>query len=165
MIGFLKLLDLLLCRGQRLAKNKDLLVRNPELLLRGLSLPRCRGFSSDIIEVVFPISPKLGMFEFPRLYTPLVSPEPVSTPRKASITDAPYGDCPFSSLCRTLWKSYLLSCRTKLAKLLCLKCFGSIVLVNFSFYKLDVNINNKRHELETAYLPRERQSCRLRCPT
>ena len=49
-------------------------------------------------------------------------------------TPDPYGDCPFSSLlCRTLWKSYLFSCRTKLAKLLCLKCFGSMDLVNFSF--------------------------------
>ena len=36
-------------------------------------------------------------------------------------------------LCRTLWKSYLLSWRTKLAKLLCLKCFGRMCFVNFSF--------------------------------
>lgn len=51
-------------------------------------------------------------------------------------TPGPYGDCPFSSLlCRTLWKSYLLSCRTKLAKLLCLKCLGRIDFVNFSFYQ------------------------------
>ena len=48
-------------------------------------------------------------------------------------TFCPYGDWPFSSLfCRTLWKSYLFSWRTKLAKLLCLKCFGRMVLVNFS---------------------------------
>ena len=40
---------------------------------------------------------------------------------------------PSSLACRTLWKSYLLSCRTKLAKLLCLKCFGRICFVNFSF--------------------------------
>lgn len=48
-------------------------------------------------------------------------------------TCGPYGDWPFSSFCLTLWKSYLFSWRTKLAKLLCLKCFGSIVFVNFSF--------------------------------
>lgn len=48
-------------------------------------------------------------------------------------TSFPYNASPFSSLCRTLWKSYLLSCRTKLAKLLCLKCFGRMVFVNFSF--------------------------------
>lgn len=40
---------------------------------------------------------------------------------------------PSSFACRTLWKSYLFSCRTKLAKLLCLKCFGRICFVNFSF--------------------------------
>jgi hypothetical protein len=52
-------------------------------------------------------------------------------------TPGPYGDCPLSSLlCRTLWKSYLFSCRTKLAKLLCLKCLGSMCLVNFSFCAL-----------------------------
>ena len=51
-------------------------------------------------------------------------------------TFCPYGDWPFSSLfCRTLWKSYLFSWRTKLAKLLCLKCFGRMVLVNFSHYR------------------------------
>ena len=38
-----------------------------------------------------------------------------------------------SLFCLTLWKSYLFNCRTKLAKLLCLKCFGRISLVNFSF--------------------------------
>jgi hypothetical protein len=52
------------------------------------------------------------------------------------LTPRPYGDDPPSSLlCRTLWKSYLLSWRTKLAKLLCLKCFGRMCLVNFSFYQ------------------------------
>jgi hypothetical protein len=51
-----------------------------------------------------------------------------------ALTLGPYGDGLLSSLfCRTLWKSYLFSCRTKLAKLLCLKCFGRISLVNFSF--------------------------------
>jgi hypothetical protein len=40
---------------------------------------------------------------------------------------------PSSLFCRTLWKSYLFNCRTKLAKLLCLKCFGRIDFVNFSF--------------------------------
>lgn len=49
-------------------------------------------------------------------------------------TSRPYGDSPFSSLCLTLWKSYLFNWRTKLAKLLCLKCFGRMFLVNFSFY-------------------------------
>lgn len=48
-------------------------------------------------------------------------------------TPWPYCAAPLSSVWRTLWKSYLFSCRTKLAKLLCLKCFGKIVLVNFSF--------------------------------
>ena len=51
-----------------------------------------------------------------------------------SHTPGPYGGVPLSSLlCRTLWKSYLFNCRTKLAKLLCLKCFGRICFVNFSF--------------------------------
>lgn len=50
-------------------------------------------------------------------------------------TPGPYGEDTFSSLlCLTLWKSYLFSCRTKLAKLLCLKCFGRMDLVNRSFY-------------------------------
>src|SRR5271155_483169 len=40
---------------------------------------------------------------------------------------------PSSLFCRTLWKSYLFNCRTKLAKLLCLKCLGRIDFVNFSF--------------------------------
>jgi hypothetical protein len=54
--------------------------------------------------------------------------------RLAALTPGPYGDCPFSSLlCRTLWKSYLFSWRTKLAKLLCLKCLGRMCFVNFSF--------------------------------
>jgi hypothetical protein len=55
--------------------------------------------------------------------------------RRPALTPDPYGDCPFSSLLwRTLWKSYLLSWRTKLAKLLCLKCFGRMCFVNFSFW-------------------------------
>ena len=33
---------------------------------------------------------------------------------------------------RTLWKPYMLSCRTKLEKLLCLKYLGSTVLANSS---------------------------------
>lgn len=53
---------------------------------------------------------------------------------KKVLTLGPYGDGTLSSLfCLTLWKSYLFNCRTKLAKLLCLKCFGKMVLVNFSF--------------------------------
>ena len=51
-----------------------------------------------------------------------------------NLTPTPYGEVPPSSLlCRTLWKSYLFSWRTKLAKLLCLKCFGRMCFVNFSF--------------------------------
>jgi hypothetical protein len=37
-----------------------------------------------------------------------------------------------ASVFLVLWKSYLLSWRTKLEKLLCLKCFGRIALANFS---------------------------------
>lgn len=46
------------------------------------------------------------------------------------------GPCPGlpSSGRLTLWKSYLFSWRTKLAKLLCLKCFGSTRVENFSPY-------------------------------
>jgi len=36
----------------------------------------------------------------------------------------------FQGCVHTLWKSYLLSCLTKLAKLLCLKCFGRRSLAN-----------------------------------
>jgi hypothetical protein len=58
---------------------------------------------------------------------------------KMARTPFGYGESPVSSLCLILWKSYLFSCRTKLAKLLCLKCFGRIVLVNWSVYTCDVN--------------------------
>lgn len=67
-----------------------------------------------------------------------------------SPTLGPYGDCPFSSLfCRTLWKSYLFSWRTKLAKLLCLKCLGRMVLVNFSHY-------SRKSSSQSTFLPLER---------
>lgn len=65
-------------------------------------------------------------------------------------TPLPYGDVPPSSLlCRTLWKSYLFSCRTKEAKLLCLKCFGSMCFVNFSFCK----------RVRAAFMPLSMRTC------
>jgi len=63
-----------------------------------------------------------------------VKDQPSSSQGAWPRTSRPYGASPFSSLCLTLWKSYLFSCRTKLAKLLCLKCLGRMVFVNFSFY-------------------------------
>lgn len=45
-------------------------------------------------------------------------------------TFSPYG-LGASSVDLTLWKSYLLSWRTKLAKFECLKCFGRIDVVNW----------------------------------
>ena len=71
-------------------------------------------------------------------------------------TFGPYGDCPFSSLFwRTLWKSYLFSWRTKLAKLLCLKCLGRIVLVNFSHCAM-VSADRQRDRQRAATRERER---------
>lgn len=61
------------------------------------------------------------------------------------LTPGPYGDCPFSSLLwRTLWKSYLFNWRTKLAKLLCLKCLGRMCFVNFSFWP-EVSVARAKH--------------------
>lgn len=74
------------------------------------------------------------------------------------LTPDPYGECPLSSLlCRTLWKSYLLSCRTKLAKLLCLKCLGRIDLVNLSFCMMYQTGRSQPAGLGKI-APRERQS-------
>ena len=76
------------------------------------------------------------MLEFPGLV--LVSDGSAQYGICSRFTPGPYGDCPESSLlCRTLWKSYLFSWRTKLAKLLCLKCFGRMDLVNLSFCRDD----------------------------
>ena len=73
-------------------------------------------------------------------------------------------------LCRTLWKSYLLSWRTKLAKLLCLKCFGRMCFVNFSFCEQvladalsTVQSCCALHCLVS--LPPALRSCLLRCPS
>lgn len=53
----------------------------------------------------------------------------VSAPPIRQLTFSPYG-LGASSVDLTLWKSYLLSWRTKLAKFECLKCFGRIDVVN-----------------------------------
>ena len=77
-------------------------------------------------------------------------------------TPGPYGDVPPSSLlCRTLWKSYLFSCRTKLAKLLCLKCFGRMCFVNFSFCRAVRSALSLR---SCKYVPLIRRSYPLRFP-
>ena len=94
-------------------------------------LSGCRGLAADIIQRIFVVCLELGMLEFPCL-----EPSAMRHIRKpdSRLTPEPYGEWPLSSLlCRTLWKSYLLSWRTKLAKLLCLKCLGRIDLVNLSF--------------------------------
>ena len=102
------------------------------------------------------------MLEFPGLI--LVSGAAGQDGGCVQVTPGPYGDCPVSSLLwRTLWKSYLFSWRTKLAKLLCLKCFGRMDLVNLSFYS-----NNELAQLvwmgtETKS-PRARRSYLLRPP-
>ena len=54
----------------------------------------------------------------------------VSAPPIRQLTFSPYG-LGASSVDLTLWKSYLLSWRTKLAKFECLKCFGRIDVVNW----------------------------------
>jgi hypothetical protein len=87
-----------------------------------------------------------------------------------SLTFCPYGDWPFSSLFwRTLWKSYLLSWRTKLAKLLCLKCFGRMVLVNFSHYVQGRGqsraIATVADDTKGAHLPRGLQNYPLHHPS
>ena len=92
---------------------------------------RCWSFAADIVQGIFVVRLELGMFEFPRLGSSAMRH---TRHGHLPLTPEPYGECPFSSLlCRTLWKSYLLSWRTKLAKLLCLKCLGRIDLVNLSF--------------------------------
>lgn len=88
------------------------------------------------------------------------------------LTPTPYGEVPPSSLlCRTLWKSYLFSWRTKLAKLLCLKCFGRMCLVNFSFcrhacqrMRLPMLNLPLRDAAFWCSLPPALRSCLLRCP-
>lgn len=93
--------------------------------------PGCWSFAADIVQRIFVVRLELGMLEFPRLGT---SASMHTRYSHSSLTPEPYGEWPLSSLlCRTLWKSYLLSWRTKLAKLLCLKCLGRIDLVNLSF--------------------------------
>lgn len=66
-VRFLKLLDLLLRCGQRLAEDENLLVGNAELLVGCLRFPRSRGFSSDIIQIILPVSSKLGVLKLPCL--------------------------------------------------------------------------------------------------
>ena len=97
------------------------------------------------------------------------------TPRKkqcySNLTPTPYGEVPPSSLlCRTLWKSYLLSWRTKLAKLLCLKCFGRMCFVNFSFCEQvlanALPVVHARCALhDSVSLPPALRSCLLRYPS
>jgi hypothetical protein len=90
---------------------------------------------------------------------------------EAWLTCLPYGDSLFSSFRRSLWKSYLLSCRTKLEKLLCLKCFGRISLVNLSVCVSSCQQPEERAEEQSLgrgedgwCVPRVSQRCHLRCP-
>ena len=159
-ITLLELLELLLC-GYELSINKVHLLRWGCLIddLRGF--PRCWRFTADIVQRILVVCLKLRMLEFPRLGSSVVEHTPYTY---SPLTPEPYGECPLSSLlCRTLWKSYLLSWRTKLAKLLCLKCLGRMDLVNLSFCA-----GNQRERL-MGYLdllaPRVRQSFRHRHPT
>ena len=90
------------------------------------------GFPLNVVQRILVVRLEFRVFEFPRLW--MLDLITLSCKFMSPLTPAPYGDCPLSSLlCRTLWKSYLFSCLTKLAKLLCLKCFGRIDLVNRSF--------------------------------
>ena len=101
-------------------------------LIDGLGwFSRRRSFAADVVQRIFVVRLELWMLEFPGLRSSATKHIQRS---HSLLTPEPYGECPLSSLlCRTLWKSYLLSWRTKLAKLLCLKCFGRIDLVNLSF--------------------------------
>ncbi len=128
---FLQGLDLVLGRRERLAQDDDLLRRRERVVDRR-GFPRGRRLSPDIVQVVFPIGAELGMSELPCLPSKRSACHSFCRAARPP-TSRPYGDSPLSSLCLTLWKSYLFNWRTKLAKLLCLKCFGRIIFVNFSF--------------------------------
>jgi hypothetical protein len=124
-----EVLDLLLLGDNLLVEEVDLLGGHRVIIVLGL-FSRGWCFSANVIEGLFAVRPEFWVLEFPRLF----SVREVSFNRgHGEPTFCPYGDWPFSSLFwRTLWKSYLFSWRTKLAKLLCLKCFGKMVFVNFS---------------------------------
>lgn len=125
------MLDLLLLGHDLLVEQVDSLFGYGLLVVLSL-FPGARCLSSNVVKGFFAVCAKFGVFEFPCLCSVLNTRPDF---RGGVPTFCPYGDCPFSSLFRrTLWKSYLFSWRTKLAKLLCLNCSGSMVLVNFSHY-------------------------------
>lgn len=129
------MLDLLLLRHNLLVKKINLL--RGYGVVCGLGLFSWRGcLSANVVERFFAVCAELWVLELPCLCNLCETLDPVDFRMGGGLpTFCPYGDWPFSSLfCRTLWKSYLFSWRTKLAKLLCLKCFGRMVLVNFSHY-------------------------------
>jgi hypothetical protein len=124
------MLNLLLLGHNLLIEQVNLLCGYGLFVALGL-FPGGGGLSSNVVKRFFAVCAKLGVLEFPCLRSFVKPPGPKI--RLGVPTFCPYGDWPFSSLfCRTLWKSYLFSWRTKLAKLLCLKCLGNMVLVNFS---------------------------------
>lgn len=57
----LQLLHLLLCGRQLLGDDADMLARRE--VLCDLRLPRGRRFSADVVQVIFAIDAKVGMFE------------------------------------------------------------------------------------------------------
>jgi len=95
-----------------------------------------RGRCLDIIKQILIVDLEISVFEFPCLAHQNHSAYRDGTP-------SPYGFGLPSSVFRTLWKSYLgisscetnvasylFNCRTKLAKLECLKCRGRTLFVN-----------------------------------
>ena len=119
------------------------------------------SFAADVVQGILVVRLELGMFELPGLGSSAAK-HPSSS--RSPLTPEPYGDCPLSSLlCRTLWKSYLLSWRTKLAKLLCLKCLGRIDFVNLSFWARSQR--ERLREFIRVVVPLVRQSFRHRRPT
>lgn len=144
-VSLLKLLQLLLCSDQLRVDEIHLLGGN-KLFRRLIGLPWHGRLSPDVVERVLVVRFEIGMLEFPSLCPGQSGPSLRFRPLQ--LTPAPYGDWPPSSLlCRTLWKSYLFSCRTKLAKLLCLKCLGRMDFVNFSFFQCVSNEERRRGAL------------------
>lgn len=131
LVALLEMRQLLLCRHE-LRVHQVHLLGGQGLVGDLRRFPGRRRLATNVIQRILTVRFELGVLELPRLGRSVLPPAPDGD--ASPLTPRPYGDCPLSSLLwRTLWKSYLFSWRTKLAKLLCLKCLGRMDLVNLSF--------------------------------
>lgn len=161
-ISLLHRLQLLLCRNELCVEEVHLLGRD-NVFGHNIGFPGSRCLSSDVVKSIFVVHLEIGVLELPSLRKLVVH---CADQRSGSLTPRPYGEVPPSSLlCRTLWKSYLFSWRTKLAKLLCLKCFGRMCFVNFSFCNRVSADAPSTVVAPVLSLPPTPRSCLLHCPS